>query len=210
MARKLAIHFHTVLYRAHLRSYQQIRMNKDKIALLFSAFMMIAAITLLTARPGFADGVTDTSRAYVKVEQDGLLNAYLISLADAGESATGNLYAFRILTTPATILNKDHPKAKTKVTVHAVQDRGQPRGAEYPTYVFTSRNGFEDPSLIYKTHAGTRIFFRDDTSGKSGCLLSAEQGYADICLADTNANPAPNIPGLRDDFWSDLMKLLGL
>ncbi|CTQ56894.1 hypothetical protein LP7551_05458 [Roseibium album] len=185
-------------------------MNKDKIALLFSAFMMIAAITLLTARPGYADGVTDTSRAYVKVEQDGLLNAYLISLADAGESATDNLYAFRIQAAPPIPVNEDNSNADKRITVHAIQDRGQPRGAEYPTYVFATRNANEDPALIYKTHAGTRIFFLDEIGSKSGCLLSAEQGYSDICLADIHGNPAPDLPGLRDDFWTDLMKLLGL
>jgi hypothetical protein len=210
MARKLAIHFHTVLYRAHLRSYQQIRMNKDKIALLFSAFLMIAAATVSAVAPAVAENATNAPQAYAKVEQDGLLNAYLISLADAGESATGNLYAFRIQAAPSILADEDDPNASKRITLHAVQDRGQPRGAEYPTYVFTTKAAFEEPTLIYNTYAGTRIFFLDEIGAKSGCLLSAEQGYSDICLADIHGNPAPDLPGLRDDFWTDLMKLLGL
>jgi hypothetical protein len=185
-------------------------MNKDKIAFLFSAFMMIAAATISAVAPAVAENATNAPQAYAKVEQDGLLNAYLNSLADAGESATGNLYAFRIQAAPPTPTNEDNSNADKRITVHAVQDRGQPRGAEYPTYVFTTKAAFEEPALIYKTHAGTRIFFLDEIGTKSGCLLSAELGYSDICLTDTHGNPAPNFPGRRDDFWSDLMNLLGL
>ncbi|MCR9061426.1 MAG: hypothetical protein NXI02_29130, partial [Rhodobacteraceae bacterium] len=38
----------------------------------------------------------------------------------------------------------------------------------------------------------------------------AENGYSDVCLADVQGNAAPDLPGLRKDFWSDLIKLFGL
>jgi hypothetical protein len=185
-------------------------MNKNKSVHNFSAILVVAAMFFAAASPSRAVDVSDASHAYAKVEQDGLLGAYLETLAEAGESATGNLHSFRILAAPPIPVKQDDPIARKRVTVHVVQDRGLPRGAEYPTYVFTTKDTFEEPLLIYKTHAGTRIFYLDDISGKSGCLLSAEQGYSDICLADIHGNPAPDLPGLRDDFWSDLMKLLGL
>lgn len=149
--------------------------------------------------------LNDEADTYRKIWQEDLLKAYSRALGDAGESTTGNLYAFNIKgcsreETPGTLLY-----------IHAVQDRGQPRGNEFPTYVFTSGTRQDKPDLAFKTYAGKRIYLSDTiTCEPEQCLLSGKTGFSDVCLADPYGNPAPDLNGLRKDFWTDLMGWLGL
>ncbi|WP_156958783.1 hypothetical protein [Labrenzia sp. DG1229] len=137
--------------------------------------------------------------SYSEIEDDELKNTFLEILSADGESSTGKLVLFH-----------ESGDADKQVVVHVVQDRGVPRGTQYPTYVFRTVGELEGPDLIFKSHTGTRLYRHDEGVPENGCLLSAENGYSDICLADIQGNAAPDLPGLRKDFWSDLIKLFGL
>ncbi|MES0812390.1 hypothetical protein ABLO27_23065 [Roseibium sp. SCPC15] len=176
----------------------------------FALMLVAAATSLCFASPAQAFLSGEDPDSYFVVEEPNLQAAYLEALVAAGESSTGKLHAFRIdALGDQTSSDTDTPSTHS-LTVHAVQDRGLPRGTEYPTFVFTSDRVSETPALIYKTHAGTRLFVADPPKGEDVCLLSAEKGWSDVCLVDSKGNPAPDLPGLRDDFWSDLMKVFGL
>lgn len=161
---------------------------------------------LVIAPPAHAFLSDDNPDSYSRLEDQALLEAYLNVLASAGESSAGKLHVFHL---PVKAGSKSDGAANSPLVVHAVQDRGLPRGSEYPTYVFTSTGVLEEPELIFNAHAGTRLFLAEDASGETQCLMSAEKGWSDICLADIHGNAAPDMPGLRKDFWSDLLKLFG-
>ncbi|WP_282047189.1 hypothetical protein [Roseibium album] len=137
--------------------------------------------------------------SYSEIQDDELKNTFLRILSADGESSTGNLVSFHESGDP-----------DNQVVVHVVQDRGIARGTQYPTYVFRTVGELESPDLIFKSHTGTRLYRHDEGIPETGCLLSAENGYSDVCLADVQGNAAPDLPGLRKDFWSDLIKLFGL
>ncbi len=165
----------------------------------------LVALAATGATPVRALSLNDDADTYQKVWQKDLLKAYTDSLAAAGESTTGNLFSFNIKGCSP----EDAPGAP--VYIHAVQDRGLPYGSEYPTFVFTSGRDRQNASLTYKTFAGKRIYLSDVIScKKTQCLLSAKKGFSDICLANPFGDPAPDLKGLRKDFWTDLMGWLGL
>ncbi|WFE90073.1 hypothetical protein K1718_01625 [Roseibium porphyridii] len=146
-----------------------------------------------------ADGAVD---AYLPVADATLKSSYAKLMEQENISSTDKLFAHRI---DGCIRGSKHK------TIHAVQDRGLPRGPEYPTFVFVSEPNHDDMQLIQKAFAGRHLYFLDETACRpDACLLSAEKGYSDICLADGSGSPGENLPGLRQDFWSDLLKLFGL
>lgn len=167
------------------------------------------AAVLIATTPVQAFYVSDAPDTYSEIEEDGLKQAYLEALSAAGESSTGKLVHYLQNAGNFDKLPEGSSDTRTRITVHAVQDRGLPRGEEFPTFVFTSVGGLDQPRFVYKTHAGTRIY-HSDSYGDTGCLFSAGKGYSDVCLADVQGNIAPDLPGLRKDFWSDLIKLFGL
>lgn len=170
--------------------------------------LLVLPVILLCAEPGspaYATSVADVPDAYIEVSDDRQKTDYLDAIADRGDSSTGNLFVF-LIDTP----NKDADREEDSVRVHIVQDRGQPRGAEYPTFVFRSEAGSGPPHLVFRTDAGKRLYVSEQSEDPSSCLISAESGYSDICLANLQGHPAPDLPGLRKDFWSDLIKLFGL
>jgi len=173
----------------------------NRAATNFSSAGIALAAILIATTPARCFSGSDDPDSYSEIEKDGLKQAYLEALSVAGESSTGKLVHYRQDTGGV-----DH---STRIIVHAVQDRGLPRGEEYPTYVFKTVGGMAQPRFVFKTHAGTRIY-ASDSDGKAGCLISAKKGYSDICLADVQGNIAPDLPALRKDFWSDLIKLFGL
>ncbi|MHA7775514.1 hypothetical protein [Roseibium sp. M-1] len=171
-------------------------MAKDRTTDFFRIAGFALAALMIAASPARSSSAGDAPDSYAEIEEDGLKQAYLEALAATEESSTGKLVHY-------------HQGTGTQITVHAVQDRGLPSGEEYPTYVFRTVGGVDRPELIYKTLVGTRIYHSDSYSD-TGCLFSAQKAYSDICLADVNGNAAPDLPGLRKDFWSDLIKLFGL
>lgn|GEM_PF-2220241 len=159
----------------------------------------------MVSQPAGALSLNDEADTYLKVTDKDLLHAYSKALAASGESITDNLYSFNI---KGCSLEQTRERP---VYIHAVQDRGQPRGNEYPTYVLTTDRHPESAKLTFKTFAGKRIYLSDViTCDTANCLLSAKKGFSDICLADPFGQPAPDLPGLRKDFWTDLMGWLGL
>ncbi|MCX2724720.1 hypothetical protein [Roseibium salinum] len=155
--------------------------------------------------PVNALSLNDESDTYRKIWREDLVDAYAETLAAAGESTTGNFFIFSIKGCSP----DDAPDQQ--LYIHSVQDRGLPRGSEFPTFVLTTGSDPEKASLAYKTYAGKRIYLSNMIScEKTRCLLSAKKGFSDICLADTFGNPAPDLPGLRKDFWTDLLGVLGL
>lgn len=166
------------------------------------------AISAVCAAPARALSLNDSSDTYSHVTDETQSAAYARSLAKAGESTTGNFFAFNMLGCPT--VGASGKDGALGIYIHAVQDRGLPRGGEYPTYVFTSVQNPGKPEFAYKTYAGKRLFLSDViVCQPDRCLLSAQQGLSDICLADSFGNPATRLPGLRDDFWSHLAGWLG-
>ncbi|MEM9634603.1 MAG: hypothetical protein AAGA50_24955 [Pseudomonadota bacterium] len=175
----------------------------------FALTLLAVAASFCFASPALAFLSGEDPDSYSKVEDQDLQAAYLDALVTAGESSTGKLHVFRIGAPDGKAPSDTDTPSNKGLTVHAVQDRGLPRGSEYPTFVFASDGGSTDPVLIYKTHAGMRLFIADSPKGENECLLSAEKGWSDVCLVDTQGNPAPNLTGIREDFWSDLLKVFG-
>jgi len=178
-------------------------MARGRNAAWICAAVLVAATVVSGKTPARAETESDAPDSFVKVLEDAQTSAYLETLSAAGHSATGKLYVFRLTTA------SDSDVARPAVTIHTVQDRGLPRGEEYPTYVFRVSNSSFNPELIHSAHTGTRIYVLDSPEG-AGCLVSAQKGYSDVCLADVNGKAAPDLPGLRKDFWTDLIKLFGL
>jgi len=163
--------------------------------------IILCAVFGNEARATIDAGIPDT---YVALTDERMKTTYLEVLAAQGESSTGNLFVFQMIT-PAT--SETQPEDEVLLTV--VQDRGQPRGDEFPTFVFRNSKS-PAPELIFRMNAGTRLYVRQSDEDPVGCLISAQKGYSDVCLADANGNAAPDLPGLRKDFWSDLIRLFGL
>ncbi|MCK7615596.1 hypothetical protein [Roseibium sediminicola] len=172
---------------------------------LLPVFLLLALTLTLPEPTASAFSVNDAADAYAPFDSEGGSLQFAKILAEAGESTTGRLFAFHVKgCSPET-------RPDASVTIHAVQDRGLPRGEDYPTYVLVSKGAAGLPELIFRTHAGKRLYMADSFSCQPDtCLLSAQQGYTDICLSDPFGNAAPDLPGLRKDFWSDLIKLFGL
>lgn len=170
----------------------------------------LLAVSAACGTPAKALSLNDSSDTYSHVADEKLNAAYARSLASAGESTTGKFYSFNMLGCPPSKEDSaSSPKASGPVYIHAVQDRGLPRGSEFPTYVFTSGHDPRKPEFVSKTYAGKRLFLSDVIVCKPDrCLLSAQQGFSDVCLADPFGTPAPDLPGLRDDFWSHLVDWL--
>ncbi|WP_298964268.1 hypothetical protein [uncultured Roseibium sp.] len=146
-----------------------------------------------------ADGAYD---AYLSVTDATLKASYAKMMAQEDISSTDKLFAHRI---------EGCAQGPENRTIHAVQDRGSPRGAEFPTFVFVSEPNGDRLQLIQKASAGRHLYVLEASACQpDACLLSAEKGYSDICLADGAGRPGEDLPGLRQDFWSDLFKLLGL
>ncbi|MCV0425991.1 MAG: hypothetical protein K5905_10990 [Roseibium sp.] len=175
----------------------------------FSSVFPVLMACLAIVTPAHAFLSDENPDSYSKIIDEQQVSSYQNSLASAGESSTGKLHAFRTTLSRKTSATGAITPSNEDLVIHAVQDRGLPQGSEYPTYVFTSTETLENPVLIHKTHAGTRLFLAEDTRGDATCLLSAEKGWADICLVDTQGSAAPDLSGLRDDFWSDLLKVFG-
>ncbi len=160
---------------------------------------------LLIGGPAIAMSLNDEADTYRLVRQEDVVQAYTEALTAAGVSTTGNLFAFNI--------KGCSPKKAPgePLYIHAVQDRGQPRGSEYPTFVFTTGLNRTDASLMFRTFAGKQLYLSEVIScEKTQCLLSAKTGFSDVCLSDPFGNPAPDLQGLRKDFWTDLLGWLGL
>jgi hypothetical protein len=169
---------------------------------LFLGFVL--APLLFPGAPARAMSLNDEADTYRKISQMDLVKAYSESLAADGESTTGNLFAFNIRGCSP----KDSPGRP--LYIHTVQDRGQPHGSNYPTFVFTTGTRPDRPTLTFKTFAGKRIYLSETIScEQSGCLLSAKKGFSDIGLSDAFGNAAPQLPGLRNDVWKDLMGWFG-
>jgi len=172
----------------------------------FRFLQLLVMASLLSAgsnRPALS--ATDAVDAYSPVADAGLRNAIIAELERTGESTTGRLNAFRMKGCSV----KDDPAQP--VTILVVQDRGQPRGEEYPTYVFFSKDSSKTPTLDFRTFAGKRLYRAETVSCRpKTCILSAQQGYSDMCLSDPFGRASPDLPGLRKDFWSDLIRLFGL
>jgi len=152
-----------------------------------------------------AMSLNDEADTYRRISRVDLIEAYSATLAESGESTTGNLFAFNI----RGCAPKDAPGRP--VFIHAVQDRGQPQGSEYPTYVFITGSRPDRPDLTFKTSAGKRIYLAETIScERSHCLMSAKKGFSDICLSDPFGNAAPEMQGLRKDIWTDLLGWFGL
>ena len=183
-------------------------MRKPLLRVLVGALLLVSAGLAPAAAPAFT--VSESSDAYAELQDPDLNEAFLAALAAAGESTSGR---FSHLPVTADAFSGDGPAgsgADRRVVLHVVQDRGLPRGETYPTYVFTLAQ--EDGAaleLIVRTLAGKRIYYAGPDT-QAGCLLSADRGYSDICLVDASGTPASDLPGLRDDVWTDLIKLLGL
>ena len=173
---------------------------------LTSAVLALVA-GLAATSPASAFLSADNPDSYSTVADERLVTSYQEALASAGESSTGKLHGFQMSLGER---KETAGSGNDNLTIHAVQDRGVPQGSEYPTYVFTSTGTPGDLKLIYKTHAGTRLFLSDKTRSETVCLMSAEKGWSDICLVDTDGKAAPDMDGLRDDFWSDLLNWFGL
>lgn len=171
--------------------------------------VILLFLALLTSAPANAFFVGDAPDAYSKLNEPRQKTLLQAALSAAGESSTDNLAVYTQVTGAYETAADGKGMMFTGYRIIAVQDRGLPRGEEYPTFVFRTENDLEEPELIFKTHAGPRIY-NSDSYGDAGCLFSAQKGYSDICLVDVRGNPAPELPGLRDDFWSDLLTLLGL
>lgn len=105
---------------------------------------------LCTGAPAAALSGNEPPDSYSELQDSALKNAFVAKLSSAGESSTTTQVSFDW--PAATAANKND-----QVIVHAVQDRGLPRGTEYPTYVFKTIGSRAGPVLIFKTHAGTRI-----------------------------------------------------
>jgi len=164
---------------------------------------------LATCAPAVAANASTAPDTYSEIDEPDLKAAYLEALSAAGESSSGKLVHYLQRANPATGPADGTGGGEPPILVHAVQDRGLPRGEEYPTFVFKTVGKAGPPELVHKLHAETRIYHAD-AYGDTGCLFSAKKGYSDVCLADVQGSIAPDLPGLRKDFWSDLMKLLGL
>ncbi|MES0884686.1 hypothetical protein [Roseibium sp. SCP14] len=174
------------------------------------AFMLLATTAILSfASPAQAFLSGEDPDSYSRVQEPDVQAAYLDALVAAGESSTGKLHAFRVAASGDRASSDRDTLPGKGLIVHAVQDRGLPRGTEYPTFVFTSGDNTRRPVLIYKTHAGMRLFISETPTSDKECLLSAEKGWSDVCLADTEGKPAPDLEGHRNDFWSDLLKVFG-
>ncbi|TYC54115.1 hypothetical protein FMN50_13345 [Rhodobacterales bacterium] len=184
------------------------RLRNTVRGLFTAGFLLLPAVFASSAQ---ALSLNDSSDTYSQVADDALNAAYAKVLADDGESTTGKFFAFNMLGcspsqqpdgAPATAKAAEGT-VRNPVYIHAVQDRGQPRGGEYPTFVFTSGHDPRKPDLEFKLYAGKRLYLSDViVCEPDRCLLSAQQGMSDVCLADPFGNPAPDIPGLRNDFWS--------
>lgn len=184
-------------------------MARARSTALFGIAGFALAAILIATTPVRAVYVSDAPDTYFEIEEDGLKQAYLEALSSAGESSTGKLVHFYQISNDWKVLQDGGVDTSSQIIVHVVQDRGLPRGEEYPTYVFTTVGDLDRPQFVYKIYAETRIYY-SDVYFETGCLLSAKKGYSDICLADVKGNIAPDLPGLREDFWSDLIKLFGL
>lgn len=169
-------------------------------ALPIAQLALAAFVCASASAPAFSSEKADP---YTAVQDGDLKDSFVEMLASEGVSSTGKLVSFH---RPA--VRSERPDEQ--VYVHVIQDRGLPTGAEYPTFVFKTVGGLDRPLLLYKTSAGTRLYTHPEGLPVSGCLISAEKGYSDVCLADVEGNPAQELPGLRKDFWSDLIKLFGL
>ncbi|MBO6895044.1 MAG: hypothetical protein JJ866_24115 [Roseibium sp.] len=171
-----------------------------------SVVFLVFVFLVVTPAHAFLDDEAPDS--YRMLTDAGEKAAFQSALAATGESSTDRLAVYSQATDNFETSPDGKDDVKNGYTLYAVQDRGRPRGEEYPTYLFRVDDDPGGPELIYKTHAGPRIYHTDSNSD-TGCLFSAQKGYSDICLVDVRGNPAPDLPGLRDDFWSDLMKVLG-
>ncbi|WP_299477277.1 hypothetical protein [uncultured Roseibium sp.] len=174
--------------------------GKTHAASPFIQMVLFAILCICASVPAFSEEPADS---YSTIQDVSLKNSFVEALSSAGVSSTENLVSFH---EPAPLADG----TDEQVHVHVVQDRGLPGGAEYPTYVFRTAGGVDEPALIYRTNAGTRLYTHSDIVPDSGCVISAKAGYSDICLADAQGNAAPELPGLRKDFWSDLIRLFGL
>jgi hypothetical protein len=160
---------------------------------------------VLFASDARAFSVNDATDAYSPVADADLADRFTKVLARAGESTTSRLFAFHVKGCSS------GKRPGISITIHTVQDRGLPRGDEYPTYVLVTRGDPGLTELTFRTRAGKRLYMADTFSCQpETCLLSAQQGYSDTCLSDPFGNPAPGLSGLRKDFWSDLIRLFGL
>jgi len=170
------------------------------------------SVWIVFCTPVHALSLNDSSDTYTYLGDEDLRKAYADALASSGESTTARFYAFNVKGCSRTAAqNPKSDDPRTSVYIHAVQDRGQPRGREYPTYVFTTGHNARHPELVFKTYAGKRLYLSDIIVCEPGnCLLSAQQGFSDTCLSDPFGTPGPQLPGLRKDFWSDLADWLGL
>ncbi|MBN9673064.1 hypothetical protein [Roseibium aggregatum] len=172
----------------------------------------LASLWMVFCTPGHALSLNDSSDTYAYLSDEDLRKAYADALASSGETTTAKFYAFNVKgCSPAATPDPKSGDPRTSVYIHAVQDRGQPRGLEYPTYVFTTGPNARHPKLVLKIHAGKRLYLSDTiVCEPENCLLSAQQGFSDACLTDPFGTPAPGLPGLRKDFWSELAHWLGL
>lgn len=160
---------------------------------------LVLVLMLFAGNSAGATSVDDLPDPYTEIQDKTLKAVFLDVLSADGESLTDKLLSFH-----------EQSGTAAHVSVFVVQDRGNPRGAEYPTYVFRTGEDLDAPVLVFKTYAGPRLYRHGEGIPESGCLLSAEKGYSDVCLADVQGNAASDLPGLRKDFWSDLIKLFGL
>lgn len=184
-------------------------MLKTHIRILSRAFVVALLAIVSLESPVHAFTVSEAPDSYERVDDAGLKEALLTALAAAGVSSVGSFYQ---LVVPGDAIDRKRTNASAeddRVVLQIVQDRGLPLGDLYPTYVFKPAATGRALDLIFKTEAGKRIYHAEGHS-ESGCLFSAEKGYSDICLVDVSGNPAPELPGLRNDIWTDLIRLLGL
>lgn len=184
-------------------------MSKARLRTLNCALVVVFFAVISSASPAHSFSVREAPDSYTRIDDAALKEALLTTLAAADVSTTGN---FHQLAVPGEAFDGK----RTSLTVeaegaflHIVQDRGLPRGDLFPTFVLKPQAGGDALDLILKTEAGTKVYYADGQP-ESGCLFSAKKAYSDICLVDVSGKPAPELPGLRNDIWTDLIRLLGL
>lgn len=184
-------------------------MPKARLRTLNCALVVVFFANFSSASPAHAFSVSEAPDSYTRIDDAALKEALLTALAAAGVSSTGS---FHQLAVPGDAFDRKPTSRNVEregAFLHIVQDRGLPMGDLYPTFVLKPQAGGDALDLLLRTEAGTKVYYADGQV-ESGCLFSAKKAYSDICLVDVSGNPAPELPGLRDDVWTDLIRLLGL